>query len=169
MADLFGGEVRKAATLSPCGVYRFELSRTWDDSLRPALFVMLNPSTADAERDDPTIRRCVRFARDWGFGGVVVVNLFALRAKDPRELYKHADPVGPDNDLAILAASDRCGVRVCAWGAHGSLHDRGRHIKSLLRVTDPRPVCHLGLTADGHPKHPLYLKATTTPVPFPES
>lgn len=93
------------AHLSACGAYRYALRRTWDPARPAALFVGLNPSTADAERDDPTTRRCVRFARDWGFGGLLVGNLFAYRATRPRDLRAAAEPVGPENDwwLAALA------------------------------------------------------------------
>src|SRR5262245_19133112 len=99
MGDLFQ---TKEALISPCGLYRYWLTRTWDNSLRRVCWVMLNPSTADAEQDDPTIRRCVGFARSWGAGGIIVVNLFAFRASDPKALLRAADPVGPDNDGHIL-------------------------------------------------------------------
>lgn len=163
------------ATISPCGRYRYDLWRVWDELLPYAAFIMLNPSTADAAADDPTIRRCVGFARAWGYGGIVVTNLFAWRATDPRELRMARDPIGPDNDKAILrwATYARSGVVVCAWGAEAAtgkrplLRQQPAHVMLLLRRAGVTPH-HLGLTQAGHPRHPLYLPASLTPVPFPE-
>ncbi len=123
---------------------------------------MLNPSTADAERDDPTIRRCAGFARSWGFGGMTVVNLFALRATDPARLRRARDPVGRDNDRHIAAAAS-AGLVVVAWGVHGRLGERDRAVLALL--SGCRPGC-LGTTRGGHPRHPLYLPAATRCRPF---
>ena len=151
------------AKLSPCGRYRYTLGRRWSWHGPLACWIMLNPSTADARNDDNTIRRCVEFSKLWGCGGLVVVNLFALRSTNPSWLYLSDDPVGQDNDRHILEASDRCKVRVVAWGAHGALHVRGQHVKSLLQAADPRPLQHLGLTKEGQPRHPLRL-AKATPL-----
>jgi hypothetical protein len=153
------------AHLSGCGTYRYSLTRSWEQGLPWCLFVMLNPSTADATVDDPTIRRCVGFARDWGYGRLHVVNLFGLRATDPKALRSHEDPVGPDNDSAILRAAARCELIVAAWGAHGSHLDRNRAVWDLLGAAGLAVFC-LGTTEQGHPKHPLYLKTDLKPVPF---
>lgn len=139
------------------GPYRYHLWRRWD-AAASLLFVMLNPSTADAARDDPTIRRCVGFARAWGFGAVEVVNLFAWRATDPRELRRARDPVGPDNDRAILAAAARNQAIIAAWGNHGALGERDRQVAALLAPFGAR--CLGARTSGGAPRHPLYVRAT---------
>ena len=108
------------AAFSPCGRYRWHLARTWDADGSRVAFVALNPSTADATHDDPTIRRCIGFARRWGAGGVDVVNLYAFRATKPRDLFAADDPVGPDNDAWIDAVVARADRVVLAWGHHGA-------------------------------------------------
>ena len=147
---------RSSASFSRCKKYRYTLSRTWDSKLPKIMFVGLNPSTADAEVDDPTVRRCVRFARDWGFGGLVLTNLFAFRSTDPKRLKAVADPVGPKNDLAIRKACESVDCVVVAWGVHGTLSDRDREVLAMLES----PNC-LGVTNSGAPRHPLYLAACT--------
>jgi hypothetical protein len=119
------------------------------------VFLMLNPSTADANHDDPTIRRCIGFAKDRGFGGIDVVNLFAWRATRPSELLAVDDPVGPMNDMHIRAASEGRTI-VAAWGAGGSHRDRVAHVWQLIPFE--HVVC-LGITKHGHPRHPLYVRA----------
>lgn len=149
----------KSARFSACRQYRYELWRRWDD--RPyALFVGLNPSTADETEDDPTIRRCIRFAADWGFGGLCMANLFALRATDPRVMLAHPEPIGPDNDATLCRLAVDAGIVVAAWGAHGAHRDRGREVLKMLALD----VCCLGQTKAGQPKHPLYLRADTRPI-----
>lgn len=145
----------RGATVSPCGQYRYRLWRVWNpDSYRLA-FIMLNPSKADAEVDDPTIRKCVGFAKRGGYGGIEVFNLFAYRATDPRELYRCPDPIGPDNDEYLRQIPPR--VDVClAWGAHGRrFPERVKRVEALL----PEEKCLLALRclADGTPAHPLML------------
>jgi hypothetical protein len=148
-----GGE--KSARLSPCGLYRYELKRRW--SAGPtATWIMLNPSTADAEQDDPTIRRCIGFTKAWGLGGLTVVNLFALRSTDPKALTFARDPVGPGNDEAIHDAAVGARVVVCAWGAHATAKDRAAQVLDLLDATLHTPMC-LDRTKDGQPRHPLYM------------
>jgi hypothetical protein len=155
--------VRYTATFSPEPEppYRYTLGRTWDTTLPTVTFLMLNPSTADARRDDATIRRCLGFARSWQAGGLLVVNLYALRATNPAELLTHPDAVGPDND-AVLAAHlpTTSGPLVLAWGAHRAAAARADHVHRLLRQHGVRPRC-LGTTGGGHPRHPLRLLATT--------
>lgn len=155
-------EILRAARLSADGVYRWWLSRWWDMSLPGDLWVMLNPSTADAEQDDPTIRRCIRFSQSWGSGGLVVVNLFALRSTVPGAIYAHPDPVGPENDATIFdEARAAFGRIVCAWGVHGAYRNRGLRVVRLLQQAG-RPVYRLGAaTKHGHPRHPLYVKGDT--------
>jgi hypothetical protein len=171
-----------SANISPCGRYRYSLTRTWDRLRRPACWVMLNPSAADAEQDDPTIRRCIGFSRKWGAGGIVVVNLFAYRATDPKQLfdiyyrrqfrrpdgsvgYHDGDPVGPENDAHIRRAVEQCRPVVAAWGAHGVMMLRDGQVKRLFASVGV-PVMCLGTTKDGHPRHPLYVAGATEPVPF---
>lgn len=166
--------MRSAAHLSDCGSYRYWLSRVWDDSKPSVCFVMLNPSTADASQDDPTIRRCLGFAKLWGGGALHVVNLFALRATNPGDLRRHPDPVGPFNDAAILTitasvpgvggSAERLAV-VAAWGAHGGYRGRDGAVLAKLRDKGIRTHC-LGRTAAGQPRHPLYVRADQPLVPF---
>lgn len=148
------------AVLSDCGNYRYSLTREWDPTLDTLLWIMLNPSTADASEDDPTIRRVVGFSRQWGYGSAVIVNAFALRSTDPAALPSHPDPVGPDNDQYIRRWSLAADHAVCAWGAHGGLHGRHVTVLSILRDHACSAMC-LGTTKDGAPKHPLYLAAST--------
>ena len=132
--------------------HRYLLARSWEPHLPTLAWVMLNPSTADAFADDPTIRRCVSFARRDGYGGIKVLNLFALRATDPAQLRGHPNPVGACNDR-ILAAHARGSV-VAAWGAGGALNGRGTEVARRLVSAGVVLLC-LGVTKDGHPVHPL--------------
>ena len=107
------------AELSDCGLYRYLLTRTWDAQCERVVFIGLNPSTADATEDDPTIRRIIGFARSWGYGGVDMLNLFAFRATDPSDLKAAVDPVGPKNDRYLAEYTSRSHATVAAWGVHG--------------------------------------------------
>jgi hypothetical protein len=161
------GDAASTATYSPCQTYRYLLTRRWSRG-GLALFVMLNPSTATETRNDPTVERCERRARRMGFGGFGVVNIFALRATDPKALYHAADPVGPGNDEAILAATASADCIICGWGTHGALHDRGAAVRRLL--TRARlPLWHLGLTRAGEPRHPLYVGYARQPEPWAQA
>lgn len=155
------------AIISEDGNYRYMLSRTGLGGSGICVFIMLNPSTADADIDDPTIRRCRGFASDWGFDQLVVVNLFALRTSNPQILYKALDPIGPDNDTHLLhyVRPVNADLVVGAWGAHGKFNNRGRDVKAVLYRYAIR-LSHMGLTQSGEPKHPLYLRKTTTPRQF---
>lgn len=157
MSDLFE---MKNAVISPCGLYRYRLSRTWEPEKLPLVWIMLNPSTADAEIDDPTIRRCVGFSKREGAGGLEVLNLFALRATNPDALLSAADPIGPDNDEWIREILHPHSRVICAWGAHGSLRDRASSVVRRLRDSGIN-LQALGLTAHRQPKHPLYIKGDT--------
>ncbi|MBC9005165.1 DUF1643 domain-containing protein [Micromonospora aurantiaca (nom. illeg.)] len=160
---------RPTTVCAGCHPYRYELTRTWDRRRPPATFLMLNPSTADALTDDPTIRRCIGYARTWACGGLVVINTFALRSTDPRALYGHADPIGPDNDRVIgqrltrIAANG--GPLIAAWGAHGVHLDRHRQVAALTAQRGVQ-MAALAITKGGHPGHPLYLPRTARPVPY---
>lgn len=160
--DLTG---ESTARFSPCERYRYSLTRTWDPSLIRMVFIGLNPSTADAYQDDPTIRRVLGFALREGCGELVMLNLFGLRSTDPRGLRDVADPTGPENDAAIAEWTADDALVVCGWGAHGDYLDRGALVAAALAGAGVRPVC-LGVTKDGHPKHPLYLAANTPLVPY---
>lgn len=157
-----GPSVRKAAVLSPCGTYRYELTRTWGAG-KLVGWVMLNPSKADAEVDDPTIRRCMGFARAWGYNGIVVRNLYALRATDPRELWQHPDPVGPDNHRALASAGGEA-LTVCAWGSNAD-PVRAQAVVGSLIIARATLRC-LGVTKDGQPRHPLYVRGDTVLAGF---
>lgn len=151
----------RSATVSPCGVYRYDLTRRWGDG-RLALWVMLNPSTADAQQDDPTIRRCRGFSAAWGCGGLVVVNLFAYRATSPAALAGAANPIGPDNPRTIrewLGHRDVDRV-VAAWGASWLRAGHARLHVERWAIDTGRDVMCLGRTKAGHPRHPLYVPAT---------
>ena len=148
------------ATFSACRTYRYALTRTWSDARLPLAFVMLNPSTADAFTVDPTIRRCLGFARRWGAGGLLVLNAYGLRSIDPKVLRGHPDPIGPSNDAVIAERLAAPAARVVvAWGAHAE-PDRARHVAELICAAGHRPAC-LGRTKTGAPRHPLYVASAT--------
>lgn len=163
----FIGDGPTGAVLDETRAYRYSLWRRWHECCAPSLmcaFVGLNPSTADETADDPTIRRCIGFAKRWGFGGLVMLNIFAFRATDPKDMKASRDPVGPLNDEALRSVAAVVGRVVCCWGAHGSHKLRGSLVKFALKTTAKRAVYHLGLSNGGHPKHPLYLSAETEPI-----
>lgn len=161
MTDLFQ---KSGATISECGTYRYHLWRVWDDEKPIMVFVMLNPSTADAQQDDPTIRRCIGFARRDGFGGISVRNVFALRATNPRELIGHRDPVGPLNAEHLLAARSVSLLTklVVAWGARLPWSGRGSALRTAYcnaaNICMGHQACCLGVTKSGDPRHPLYVR-----------
>lgn len=155
----------KSAEISPCGKYRYHLRREWDLDLPKVAFVMLNPSTADASEDDATIRRCIGFAKAWGYGGIDVVNLFAFRATDPKELKTARNAIGPDNDAYVLSTVRLADKVICAWGANGDLFGRADRVTKILRDADVDLWC-LEKTAKGMPKHPVRLRGDLLPVPL---
>jgi hypothetical protein len=150
------------AIFSPCRNYRYALWRWWDADKPFLMVVGLNPSTADETNDDPTIRRCKRFAADWGYGGLCMVNLFAIRSKDRKIILSHPEPVGIDNDETLKNVSANAGMILAAWGADGAHMGRDKWMGQLLGRY--RIIWCLGKTKDGHPRHPLYIKADTIPV-----
>lgn len=154
-----------SAVIDATGKYRYLLRRRWDFTRRTVLFIMLNPSTADALQDDPTIRRCIAFAKGWNYGAIEVVNLFAWRATDPSELGLSKDPVGPENDKHILEAAQRARLIVAAWGSSAPHSKRAAAVLGMLAASRIFTWC-LGVNKDGHPKHPLYLPADTVPTQY---
>lgn len=159
------GDAHSVAVYSDCERYRYMLTREWDPGGRRALFIMLNPSTATEVQNDPTVERCERRARALGFGAFRVTNIFAWRDTDPKHMRAATDPVGPGNDAAILESCPWADQIICAWGAHGAHLDRGRAVATILRATG-LPLFHLGLTKEGHPKHPLYISYAQQPEPW---
>jgi hypothetical protein len=164
MATLFDmGVIRRGAEISDDGLYRYSLTRVWDETGRQLCWIMLNPSTADSERDDPTIRKLIGFSKRWGFGGFAVVNLFGYRATKPTELQKVSDPVGIYNDRAVtLWAEGR--TLVAAWGSNAKIiGTRAGQVGALLAG---RSCYALKVTDAGYPWHPLYVPYETMAVPF---
>lgn len=151
-----------SAVLSPDGRYRYQLTRELDGAGGVATFVMLNPSTADADLDDPTINRCKTFAEDWGCSTLRVVNVYALRATNPADLWTVDDPVGPDNDRWIRDTVTGSTIVVAAWGAHA----RPARVTKVLHLLDAHPVHALRVTKYGAPGHPLYIPRSTPLTPY---
>lgn len=151
------------AVISPDGLYRYCLVRRWTERVQDddtVLWVMLNPSTADATTDDNTIRKITKFSKAWGYGSLAVVNLFALRSRHPEALVDADDPIGPDNMTWINNWMTVANQTVAAWGASFP-KELWPHVKSIgERLRDANAQC-LGLTRNGHPRHPLYLSDTT--------
>lgn len=146
--------------------YRYTLKRVWDASLGSVLFVMMNPSTADPFVDDPTVAKCQRYARAWGYGTLLVGNTFAYRATNQKNLLQVADPVGPLNDKWLLKMAAEAGLIVLAYGRpHKNLCQRGREVAALLKNSG-HLLYVLKHCNDGTPSHPLYLKSALRPVPF---
>lgn len=170
-----GDEIEKTAVFSECRHFRYSLLRRWNRDLSPCIFIGLNPSTATETDDDPTIRRCIRFAKDWGHGSLIMLNAYAFRATKPKNMFAGKqfddseavtdDPIGFGNDLAIhkecLRAIETGGIVVAAWGAFCEA-DRERAV--CFHVG--KPLHCLGITKGGNPRHPLYMKANTQPVLF---
>ena len=153
--------IENDAVLSDCGKYRYLLRRVWDASLPRALYIMLNPSTADAQQDDATIRSCVRLVSELGYGSIEVVNLMAWRATDPKDLPgKPSEAMGPNNPKTIEAAVHRCDVAICAWGAHPYAQQFAAGVRDIISLYRPTAYC-FGKTKAGAPKHPLYIKSGT--------
>lgn len=158
-----------SATISDCGTYRYRLSRMWAPERGHVVFVMLNPSTADSTSDDPTVRRCMRYARAWGFGGIVVVNLFALRSPDPSPLVTYWNPYGNDTssrEVLDAATADGAKVVVCAWGNHGRIREECTSTLLRLQASGVTPRALRINKRTGvyeQPSHPLYLPASLTP------
>lgn len=152
------------AVLDETGLYRYSLTRIWDETKWRVCFCMLNPSTADSSKDDPTIRKCIGFAQRWGFGSLEVVNLYAYRATDPKDLWKATLPVGAENDRYIREAVQRSNCVVAAWGVNAKCQHR---VQQVLRLLGGRGALCLGITKAGAPRHPLYLSYQVETRPYP--
>lgn len=148
---------------SPDRKYRYRLSQTWNPALPLQVYLMLNPSTADESQNDPTVERCERRARATeGCGGVEIINIFAYRATDPSVMKRQADPIGPDNDLHILAAAKSAYQVILAWGGHGQHMNRGKQVLHMLHNAGIE-THYLKLNKDGFPAHPLYISYIVSP------
>lgn len=156
----------RLAEMSPDGLYRYVLRRRWA-SARILMMILLNASTADAVQNDPTVRRCIYFALNYGFGGLDLFNLFALRATDPKVMLRAEDPIGLLNDSYIADAAQEHAMVCLAWGNHGCHRNRDRAVLDILSRASPRPsLWCFGKTKGGHPKHPLYLPKSTKMVSY---
>lgn len=167
--------IERKTIFSPCRRYRYTLWREWSEDLLTgcadeskdldsyAMFIGLNPSTADETKDDPTIRRCIQFAKDWGYGALCMTNLFAWRETDSSKLRSVPELVGKDNDQYLSDCASRAGIVIAAWGAKGSLLGRSVQVRKLI------PNLHaLRITKGGFPAHPLYLPGTLRPIKYPD-
>ena len=153
--------MEKKANISKDKIYRYTLSRTWDSTKPTVLFIGLNPSIADENIDDPTITRCINFAKDWGYGALLMANLFAFRSTYPKEIYLIDDPIGKDNDHYILECVKQSDLIIACWGNNGTYMDREKIIKELV----PNLYC-LQKNKNGTPHHPLRLPRDINPIPF---
>lgn len=156
---------KREVVFSDCRTYRYRLAQIWDELSRPLYWLMLNPSTADEVKNDPTVERCERRARMWGYGGSVIFNIFAYRAKNPKNMRAHRDPIGPENDKWIrdLARQSQEVDVIAGWGEHGVHLDRGTRIFNIFCEENGR-LQALKINASGHPAHPLYIPYRMTPT-----
>lgn len=166
MNFILKGDERAGAVFSDCDYYRFELWRVWDAAKPAAMFIMLNPSTATHEKLDPTVTRCKGYAEAWGYGSMIVMNLFAWRATDPEDMKAAVDPVGQGNDEALVTRADEVisagGIVIAAWGTHGVYAGRCWKVKAMF-MRHGIKLRYLKLSKDGHPGHPLYLPKALRP------
>ncbi len=158
------------ALFSECGTYRYLLTRKVRSEItvvKRCLFIMLNPSTADAESDDPTLKRCMGFSQRWGMTYLHVVNLFAMRATDPKRLFSAGDPVGPENDGVITTEVTNADLIIAAWGNYGAFNGRAEDVRTIIS-RHGIGLHHLGLNLTGQPRHPLYAPsdAVLSPATF---
>lgn len=155
---------RRGANFSACGLYRHRLWRIWDDALPLLGSIGLNPSTADHDVDDNTIRTETRFAIAWGYGGLVKGNVFQFRATDPKAMKATADPLGEFPDDWLLNIADNSEAILCCWGNHGAFRGRGAAVLRMLnRQRLHKRLLHVGITGESQPRHPLYLPNSTRP------
>jgi len=156
--------IESSAIFSDDRVYRYVLTRSWDTGKPKCMFIGLNPSTADEIDNDPTVRRCINFARDLDYGTLVMMNIFGLRSTDPKVLYHSIDPVGPDNDYWLRTKKDEVNMVIAAWGNHGRLNQRSVHVITMIHEFHV-----LGITKLLEPKHPLYLRQDLYPIPYKQA
>lgn len=153
-----GPYLKTDAAISTCRKYRYALWRIWDESKPNAMFIGLNPSTANEIDDDPTIKRCIGFAKSWGYGGLCMGNLFAFRATKPSDMFAASNPIGPENDKWLIDLSKNAGIVIASWGNDGCYLKRSTVVMRLI----PNLYC-LKINKTGEPAHPLYLKRTYLP------
>lgn len=155
--------MKSGAELSSCEKYRYSLWRIWGTTDKPkcVMFIGLNPSTANGSEDDPTIRRCIAYAKDWGYDGLYMANLFAYRATNPKDMMTADNPVGSDNDLSILKITKNVELAVACWGNLGKYKNRDEEVKKLVSNLQA-----LKITKLNQPSHPLYLSKLLKPVPL---
>jgi hypothetical protein len=153
--------LKNTAKLSECRKYRYALWRTWDDSKSYVMFIGLNPSTADENTDDPTLTRCINYAKSWGYGGVCMANLFAFRATEPSDMKASNYPIGSENNKWLKKLAKEAALVVAAWGNDGSYLGRSKQVLEII----PNLSC-LKLNKSGEPAHPLYQAAKLKPVPM---
>lgn len=154
--------MEKGAAISDCNKYRYSLWRIWDKDKPLFTFIGLNPSTADHIQDDPTITRCINFAKSWGGGGIYMANLFAYRATDPQEMMSQEDPIGSENDTYLKQLYEKSEKIIACWGNNGSYQQRSNTVKKLLQDK----LYYLELNKTGEPKHPLYIHSSTQIKPY---
>jgi len=154
--------IMRTADFSACRKYRYTLWRNWSDGGRYVNFICLNPSTADETNDDPTMRKCIKFAKAWGYDAMCATNIFAYRATDPKEMKRQAEPIGESNDYYIHNIAHNAALVVAAWSQHGTHLERSKQVREILTGLD----VHMLKMGSKEPWHPLYLKDSTVPVPF---
>jgi hypothetical protein len=155
-------ELKSSAKFSPCRQYRYSLWRQWSKGFKICTFIGLNPSTADETINDPTIRRCIKFAKDWGFDQLCMLNLFAYRATDPAVMKAYPSPIGEENDKTIAKIVRDSHQVIAAWGTHGAHLGRADQVRRLIQSIEVPLYC-LNENEDGSPAHPLYQKANVIP------
>lgn len=158
--------MNRETIFSPCRKWRYTLWREWGTPGLPTdyvQFIGLNPSTADETTDDHTIRKCIQFAKDWGYGALCMTNLFAWRDTDPTRMKQAKEPIGPENDRWLKQIADGAGIIIAAWGNHGNHQYRSVKVKWLLESS--KLHC-LRMTGKNQPEHPLYLPADLKPIPY---
>ena len=153
--------IKTDATFSKDRLYRYSLHRIWNEDLPKVLFIGLNPSTATETKNDPTIRRCMQYAKDWGFGGYIMGNIFAYRSTDPSNLYKIKNPIGIKNNYWLKKLHKEADLTIAAWGTNGKFLNRGKEVLSFILE-----VKCLRMTKAVFPSHPLYLPKNLTPIPY---
>lgn len=156
-------DMERSADFSPCRTWRYALHRVWDRDRGSCMFIGLNPSTADETEDDATVRRCIRFARDWGYGGLTMTNVYAYRSTDPRALDTcSAEPAGPANDSWLRLLACQSAIVVAAWGTKAG----APRVAQVLRALQGVDLHVFKLTKHGHPEHPLYQPLAAKPQPW---
>jgi len=155
----------KSAVFDASRKYRYELWRRWGEK-DFCMFIGLNPSTADEIKDDPTIRRCIGFAKEWGYDALCMTNIYAFRATQPRDMFGEPEPIGPDNNATLVQIARQAGIVIAAWGSHGGHGGRGAEVAHMILAATAVKIKCLGVTKDGYPRHPLYLKKDSKPRPL---